>query len=1073
MQDVRITSFSKDKQGGSGSGGGSGKTTTTAVRAVERLATERKIWGQTFDGSYDVNGVFTARFADGTVITIDENGIRSNKDLTIHADNDLTFEVGGEMNQKYENGNIDLGKGKLSADRIDVNEIHDNGNGEIVFSSKAYFDQGIDLGGDLTVKNIYSDNITNSGEVRTKDLLVTGNAHFFHLVIDEIEHAGGQTILSAASMTIDDWEQGRSNYTSTQGLDLTGDGTADYAWQTIRIYQICQDEDGQETQNQFKALDQIISYTANVSPDSLLDARSWWTLVVATDHNVRRVIGRKDRLCNMVEVVAKIKKSENGEWEDPSWGEVIPKVGDNCALLGSKNPDRQAAIMMAAYNTIDLNLHAPCFAQYANIDDFSLDGKAVTYFSREKNKIQGDLLVESGKTVDDIVRGIREQLATMKLTIDGFEVDVVDRTTGSVNLLDGTNFHIDETALDKWAVTGTVQTNAPGAMAGYGYLHMAPGSSIAQSVAGKLMGGQWYTISFYANSDGAGITTEFSQTVADIDTKIWEYGEESETKFAPLSAKYEWNDNDSRRKSALNGFYRHWMSFKTLEGLSSEASINFVLRCTGWASISMLKLEEGQFCSGYDYSPKDKEGMFKVSADEIYLRIRDGLKTTGIDIETGVITLDADKVVINGALGVHDQTTDDETAAASDVNGLTMYDIDGRAAVQIKSTSVGQWDDFDPKVYGNISSATGINFEEHSYNFANADNQIGLIPAGSTIVFQNISVWVLSFKKANDGTAYDHHYPAGAGKFLIKIRRSDNDGTGHLVQTLEKAVTVDAVGNVSVKNPNLSYKVDVAGKYSVQLEFRTDIPIGNNNTETSGIINCQYTYHASRTTLLGVDGMYVAQDADRVMHISNEGIYIRQGTFQERGQYRFTEKGLLRGIPSGGKTNNDGTFQPYIGWYGVNNYMPFNEITHANYQYVNIPTRGYSRWACLLNAEDINGDIIITEGHRRSEYSFDDYDDEVWILLPKTGWYDNATGISHTLPPGWRVRIQNCIVGPYRPRIYISTQDLASWGGYDSKQTIWDTNRNGNEYCELYNSDAADEFWYYGGGWWFQRRDTQ
>lgn len=191
MQDVRITSFSKDKQGGSGSGGGSGKTTTTAVRAVERLATERKIWGQTFDGSYDVNGVFTARFADGTVITIDENGIRSNKDLTIHADNDLTFEVGGEMTQKYENGNIDLGKGKLSADRIDVNEIHDNGNGEIVFSSKAYFDQGIDLGGDLTVKNIYSDNITNSGEVRTKDLLVTGNAHFFHLVIDEIEHAGG------------------------------------------------------------------------------------------------------------------------------------------------------------------------------------------------------------------------------------------------------------------------------------------------------------------------------------------------------------------------------------------------------------------------------------------------------------------------------------------------------------------------------------------------------------------------------------------------------------------------------------------------------------------------------------------------------------------------------------------------------------------------------------------------------------------------------------------------------------------------------------------------------------------
>ena len=911
MQDVRITSFSKDKQGGSGSGGGSGKTTTTAVRAVERLATERKIWGQTFDGSYDVNGTFTARFADGTVITIDENGIRSNKDLTIHADNDLTFEVGGEMNQKYENGNIDLGKGKLSADRIDVNEIHDNGNGEIVFSSKAYFDQGIDLGGDLTVKNIYSDNITNSGEVRTKDLLVTGNAHFFNLVIDEIEHAGGQTILSAASMTIDDWEEGRSNYTSTQGLDLTGDGTADYAWQTIRIYQICQDEDGQETQNQFKALDQIISYTANVSPDSQLDARSWWTLVVATDHNVRRVIGRKDRLCNMVEVVAKIKKSENGEWEDPSWGEVIPKVGDNCALLGSKNPDRQAAILMAAYNTIDLNLHAPCFAQYANIDDFSLDGKAVTYFSREKNKIQGDLLVESGKTVDDIVRGIREQLATMKLTIDGFEVDVVDRTTGSVNLLDGTNFHIDETALDKWAVTGTVQTNAPGAMAGYGFLHMAPGSSIAQSVAGKLMGGQWYTISFYANSDGAGITTEFSQTVADIDTKIWEYGEESETKFAPLSAKYEWNDNDSRRKSALNGFYRHWMSFKTLEGLSSEASINFVLRCTGWASISMLKLEEGQFCSGYDYSPKDKEGMFKVSADEIYLRIRDGLKTTGIDIESGTITLDADKVIVNGALGVQDQV-DPETGALSDLNGFTVYDVDGRPAVQLKSAKIGSYDNYNPISIFNCAythSKDDWSVDKTHYAGASAQKSIGLVPAGSRIVLTYVLVGGIMAGTDNGYGGFNPEgieYPDGEDvQADIMLWRSGDDGTLHKEAT--KTVSLGKVrnggsyahsawGGVSGSynggsNVVAYFDIDVPSVYSLSFNWKIvpekNIPAGKRIVCTlhlSGFFTTKYT------TFLGTDGLYVGADDTHMLWVGTDGIVMQNGN---ENVYKFVDNGFV------------------------------------------------------------------------------------------------------------------------------------------------------------------------------------
>lgn len=47
------------------------------------------------------------------------------------------------------------------------------------------------------------------GKVTTKDLEVTGNAHFFNLVVDEVKAAGGQVILSAADMTIDKVEQAR------------------------------------------------------------------------------------------------------------------------------------------------------------------------------------------------------------------------------------------------------------------------------------------------------------------------------------------------------------------------------------------------------------------------------------------------------------------------------------------------------------------------------------------------------------------------------------------------------------------------------------------------------------------------------------------------------------------------------------------------------------------------------------------------------------------------------------------------------------------------------------------------
>lgn len=84
-----------------------------------------------------------------------------------------------------------------------------------------------------------------------------------------------------------------------------------------------------------------------------------------------------------------------------------------------------------------------------------------------------------------------------------------------------------------------------------------------------------------------------------------------------------------------NDFSRYWITFKTKETLTESSSVT--LKISGQCKLAMVKLEEGKFASTYDYSPRDREGMFKVTGDEAYIRIRDGLKESGINITSGEI----------------------------------------------------------------------------------------------------------------------------------------------------------------------------------------------------------------------------------------------------------------------------------------------------------------------------------------------------------------------------------------------------------------------------------------------------
>ena len=443
-------------------------TNTDYASVADRLATPRIIWGQEFDGTQDITGNFLLENAamnvygpwkagsyyseisyvafhptnnadefssydfrrtnveledswlnffsndNGNILKLDTTGIFqkiANKEMNLNADGlswtgDAIISSEGELTIRASKINMDLGRGDLHADNAYFNNIGDNGAGSVTFVSPVIMNQGMQLNGDLHVEDLYSNNIYNQNEIVTKDITVTGQMHVFDLVIEQISAAGGQVILSAAEFHIDDFEEGRSVSTSVN-YGVAGDGLTDSSYKTLYLYQIAVDQAGQKIRNQWKPFDHAICYTANVDESGTVDIRSWWTLVWSVATGVSRTINGESVVCNMIEIVRHVTPTSGTE-TDPSWGNVSVEIGDNVCLLGSHNADRQAAIVMSAHKSFDVNITAPSIVQYDGINGFTLDGKAKTYFAKNGNKIRGQLIIDStGQNIEDIISGIQ------------------------------------------------------------------------------------------------------------------------------------------------------------------------------------------------------------------------------------------------------------------------------------------------------------------------------------------------------------------------------------------------------------------------------------------------------------------------------------------------------------------------------------------------------------------------------------------------------------------------------------------------------------------------------------------
>ena len=379
-----------------------------------------------------------------TVNTATVNSTNINNSENIVNGGDITntgnFSNGGDITN---DGNI-TNTGVLKT--ADANVDNDLTVGKSVTTKTINADGG-------NIKDIYSDNITNKKMIKTKDLTVTGTAHFFELIIDKVKSSGGAAI-----------------FTPVDGFDID---VVEAVENGYKLYWRCE-VDGKVRQNMWKANDQAICMSFNqgeIEVNYNVSNKYYWSLVTAVNDYDKPVTREDGNKYNWITISTTTFD-----------GTVNPEVGDSIAMLGYRGTDdekRQSAIYITAYASFDKGVEAPFIAQYKGIKDFDIEKYRTSWWSLNTNKFVGDFVIESsGKNVVDFINEqvkvvdgkiddsvtslnttINEKYSSLNATVDSINTKVVNNTTSITRLgenLDATNKNLEETNKNLGTTNGNI-----------------------------------------------------------------------------------------------------------------------------------------------------------------------------------------------------------------------------------------------------------------------------------------------------------------------------------------------------------------------------------------------------------------------------------------------------------------------------------------------------------------------------------------------------------------------------------------------------------------------------------------
>ena len=501
----------------------------------------------------------------------------------------------------------------------------------IISTLKSYFRAGIEVAGGIIADTLgLTGNATVGGTLAVtgkltgrsaelQNLTVTKEMHVFKLSVDDLTSNKGAIIVTSADCTAEDVEEVTPGYV---------------------IYWENTDRDGNPVINPWKVGDLALCLTYKGEGSGTFANvvnRYYWRKVIDVQSNVRH--GGDDKWYNTI-----MLSKAQGEYE----GSTVPAVGDNIVQLGyngqTEDVARQTAVILSAYPTMDTGVTPPSLAFYKGINNFNLASHRYTFIDGLNNEFMGNFKI--------LVNGNYENLTTVLATLEGLIMTVKGMVRGK-NILPA----------DGWTES-----------------------------QGFLLGATNYDeqTQMFSNSDGEGSyddmvwspvfflpagTYTYSHYCSDPSVHLIVYGTSKQFTIdnLPIPDLVDTAIYTQRSGDVYMNKQRRYATFT----LANDAYVclNIFL---GDDEFTMYRpmLEEGSTCSDWETGAIEHTSQIKILANAINIAIRNGLQTTGINITTGKVAVEADNFTVekNGVqvFGV-DTNTGVTTMQDVNIKGSLMY----------------------------------------------------------------------------------------------------------------------------------------------------------------------------------------------------------------------------------------------------------------------------------------------------------------------------------------------------------------------------------------------------------------
>lgn len=282
-------------------------------------------------------------------------------------------------------------------------DVADEAKGHITFWQgltalvKSFFN-GIENKGD----------ITNSGNIMTNNLTVTGKATFFELEIQKAKAAGGMSVNSAGSFHIDAVKETKDGFECYQRAEQDG----------VMLLQTCEPKDQMMCSNGMNIL------------EGGKGNHYYWRLATEAPKKVvtHTIDGKEEKCLKLV-----LSKTDRHKLKNESPQDIgdIPKVGDDLVQIGNRdNKERQSVMMSCAYNSFDPDLKPSYWAHYMGVNDYDISKHRYTWFAANGSQVTGNFKVQSDngglESIEDYVKGLASENSSVlyKLVMSSSQFNV-------------------------------------------------------------------------------------------------------------------------------------------------------------------------------------------------------------------------------------------------------------------------------------------------------------------------------------------------------------------------------------------------------------------------------------------------------------------------------------------------------------------------------------------------------------------------------------------------------------------------------------------------------------------------